>query len=481
MKFKLFLFLLIIVSFSNCKNSDDHHSPSVSVNDFVWKGMNIWYYWQKDVPDLADNRFNNDVAYNQFLNQKSTPDLFKSLLFHYGTIDRFSWIVNDYDALNNNFAGIRVSFGMDYSLVYNNQNSGDIFGFVQYVTPNSPAENAGMKRGFLFNRINGTQLNEQNYNQLLNQNVATFGMAQLENGQITSLDQEIQIYKTEVSENPIHLAKIIELNSKKVGYLVYNNFRANYNHELNQVIGDFVQNGATELIVDLRYNGGGSVQTSAYFGSMIAGQHTGQPFTNLTFNEKASNNNVTYKFENTGKSYNDDLTVSGEFTLNHMNLSRIFILTSKGSASASEMLISCLKPYMQVTTIGTQTYGKTVGSITLYDSPSSYYTSKNNINTKHKWAMQPIVFEYQNSLNESSPTHGISPDYEINELNYLENILPLGNINEPLLSKALELIGDYTPITQPFNFFQLNSFKNSTQVKPFGSELYLDSGFELNP
>src|SRR5690606_26339015 len=110
-------------------------------------------------------------------------------------------------------------------------------------------------------------------------------------------------------------------------------------------------------------------QTAAYLGSMVTGQFTGQDFTRLTFNQKASANNTAYGFVHEGKIYNDNLEQVGNFNLNHLNLNQVYILTTRGTASASEMLISCLRPYINVTTIGTKTYGKSVGSITLYDSP----------------------------------------------------------------------------------------------------------------
>src|SRR5690606_9203249 len=101
----------------------DFPSPSVSVNDFVWKAMNHWYYWQEQSPNLGDNRFSGNAEYTDFLNSQQTDELFYNLLYDYGNTDRFSWIVDDYEALDNSFAGINLSFGMDYGLVRLNQNS----------------------------------------------------------------------------------------------------------------------------------------------------------------------------------------------------------------------------------------------------------------------------------------------------------------------------------------------------------------------
>jgi len=477
------LILLIATTFFSCKNDDDSGlPPSTSVNDFVWKAMNLWYYWQEDVPNLADDRFSSDSEYTSFLNSQQTDELFYNLLYDYGNTDRFSWIVDDYHQLDNTFAGINLTFGMDYGLVYLNQDSHVIFGYVQYVLPNSPASNAGMQRGDIFTRINGTQLTDSNYAELLGNTSATFGMGYLQNGQLYDSNEEISLVKTQIQENPVYLSAVINEDSYKIGYLVYNGFRANFNDELNDAIGQLGAQGITDLVIDLRYNGGGSVQTSAYLGSMVTGQFNGQDFTRLTFNQKTSSNNSTYKFENQGKTYNDNLEENGSFALHHLDLNHIYVLTTHNTASASEMLISCLKPYIEVTTVGTKTYGKTVGSITLYDSPSSYYISSDGANPAHTWAMQPIVFDYRNSQNQPSPVQGIIPGMEINEINYLEDLKPLGNTEEPLLAAAINLItGDDGKMVAPVTLPNAVLFKDSGSLKKFGTEMYLDKGFELNP
>ncbi len=482
MKYAVYSLIGLALLLTSCKNDDDNGlPPSASVNDFVWKAMNLWYYWQADVPDLADDRFSSDSQYTQFLNSQQTDELFFNLLYDYGTTDRFSWIVDDYHDLDNAFAGITQSFGMDYGLVYAGLNTNQIFGYVQYVLPNSPASNAGLERGDIFTRINGTQLTDQNYGQLLGQSSATFGMGYIQNGEVFNSDEEFSLVKVEIQENPVYLSNVLTINGHKIGYLVYNGFRANFNDELNDAIAQLKAQGITDLVLDLRYNGGGSVQTSTYLGSMITGQFNQQDFTKLTFNEKTSSNNTTYKFENQGKTYDDNLVENGNFTLEHLNLNKLYVLTTGNSASASEMLISCLKPYIEIITVGTKTYGKTVGSITLYDAPQDYYTSNEHVNPNHTWAMQPIVFEYKNSQNQSSPTFGIAPDQEINEIHYLEDLLPLSDINEPLLSAAISMITTPKNTNPVSPNFHSELFKTSQNLERFGTEMYLDKGFQLNP
>lgn len=482
MKYKIFSVAVLFLLVLSCKNDDDNGMPpSASANDFVWKALNLWYYWQENSADLADYRFSSDNEYHNFINSKQTDELFFHLLYDYGNTDRFSWIVDDYHDLQNTFASINKSFGMKYGLVYINPNSNQVFGYIQYVLPNSPASISGLKRGDIFTRINGVTLTDQNYMELLGEDTATFGLGYIEDGQVLNSDTEVSITKVQLQENPVLHSEVLTIDSHKIGYLVYNGFRANFNDELNDAIGELKSQGITDLVLDLRYNGGGSVLTSAYLGSMVTGQFNQELFTQLTFNSKTSNNNRQYKFETEGKIYDNNLEETGSFPIHHLNLTKVYVLTTGNSASASEMLISCLAPYIEVITIGTKTYGKTVGSITLYDSPQDYYTSTDHLNPSHTWAMQPIVFDYKNSQSQSSPGMGIEPDHLINEIHYLENLPQLGDPEEPLLDMAISQITNSAPRFNPQTSAQARLFKTSQSFERFGTEMYLEKGVHLNP
>ena len=113
--------------------------------------------------------------------------------------------------------------------------------------------------------------------------------------------------------------------------------------------------------MDLRYNSGGNIRTAAALGSMITGQFDNQVFTTLKFNEDLQNNNANYNFSN---------TLSDGTAINSLNLTKIYILTSNVSASASEMMINSLKPYIDVVIIGGKTVGKSQASQIIYDSPN---------------------------------------------------------------------------------------------------------------
>ena len=121
------------------------------INNFVWRGMNDAYYWQEDVPNLADTK--NDVQddFYKYLNGYSDPEnLFESLIFDKGNTDRFSWYIEDYDVQNDIFRGVSDSFGFDFGLVRLCSTCDEIVGFISYVVADSPASDAGLKRGDCF-------------------------------------------------------------------------------------------------------------------------------------------------------------------------------------------------------------------------------------------------------------------------------------------------------------------------------------------
>ncbi len=154
--------------FISCdKNADDPNEPSVKlnneINDFVWRGMNTHYYWQEDVPNLADAKNGDIDEYNTYLNGYNEPEaLFESLIYQPGTADRDSRFIEDYSAFQASQRGLNDAFGFEFDIVLINSED-DIVGYVTYVVPNSPAADANMKRGDIFNVFNDVTLNIDNY------------------------------------------------------------------------------------------------------------------------------------------------------------------------------------------------------------------------------------------------------------------------------------------------------------------------------
>lgn len=442
------LILSVVIGFVSCSKEDVNviePTTNDDINYFIWRGLGTFYLWQKEVPDLADNRFASfDDLYTYFRGFSSPESIFNSLLYKKDEVDRFSWIVKDYVALENSFLGINVSNGMEFGLVRHKDDRNIVFGYVRYVVPNSDAASKGVKRGMLFNKVDGTQLTVNNFSSLLfsaNLNYS-IELADYNNGNPVSNGTMINLSKFEIEENPVKITKVFEENNTKIGYLMYNQFARNYDGQLNAAFSNLKSQNIDELIIDLRYNPGGSTRSATYLGSMITGQFNGQLYSKERWNEKVMNALSADRFENnfTNEILNKDSNgnVVLQESINSLNLSKVYFIISGSTASASELLINSLSTYIDVRVVGVKTTGKVVGSITLYDSDNLQKTGA-NLNPNHKYAMQPIVLEIVNSQGKNSP-NGIIPAISLQGIQVSENfgnLGVLGNRDEPLLDRTI--------------------------------------------
>jgi C-terminal processing protease CtpA/Prc len=374
--------------------------------------------------------------------------------------------------LQNYFQGITKSLGYNYGLA-RISGGNDVFGFVQYVVKGSPADNAGIKRGDIFIKVNGTQLTTTNYQNLLVDSLGyTLSFANIINHTITPNGKNLILAATVVQENPVYFDTIYNVNNYKVGYLVYNGFISDFDITLNQKFSSFKAAGINKLILDLRYNGGGSIQTAIYLASMIYTTSVSQVFLKTQYNQYLQ----SYFLNNYGASYFTDnftdvilqTTTTAQTPISNLGLSDLYVLTSNGTASASELIINGLKPYINVVVIGDTTVGKNVGSVTVYD-----VDSYGNINPKHKWAMQPIVLKINNANNHSDyGSVGFIPDVKVQE--DIANLLPFGNPNEPLLSAALNYIGGLKSAPLPSKSSMYRKIADSKDRIPHSKEMYLN-------
>jgi C-terminal processing protease CtpA/Prc len=432
MKNKIFTFIIssLLLIVTSCTEKETI-PQDIEIQNFIWKAMNLHYLWIEEIPDLQDYRFKNQSELFEFLEGKTPENLFESLLY---SGDRFSWLVDDYVALENAFQGLSKTSGMRFGLVKISENTNIIFGYVRYVIPNSNADIEGIQRGDVFYAVNGTELTTDNYKDLLfgNNETITFDFADFSvvNNQaiITPNGIHKTLVKEQIQENPIHTVSINEVQGHKIGYLLYNQFASSYNSELNQVFGQFKTENITDLVLDLRYNGGGSVNTAVLLSSMITGQ-----FNNELFATKEYNYKLQPLYEDYTKLFFTNELSNGT-PLNSLNLDKLYIIVSGSTASASELVIQGLNPYIDVVLIGSKTVGKSFASVTLYDS-NDY--RKLNVNPNHNYAIQPIVLEIKNKLGENNHT-GLIPDILQSE-NY-EDLGSLGDINETMFATAIDAV-----------------------------------------
>jgi len=423
------IFLLILLGglffLTSCPG--DEEDPLISeeirmINTWIWEGMNEVYLWEEYLPDMDPDL------------QPDPEKFFYDLLYEE---DRDSWIVDDYAALKEMFAGIQMTTGMSArpGLISDTR----VISIVEYVTPGSPAADAGIKRGDIIHAIDGRSLTVDNYYDLYNQTTATFDFATWDGSWFIPDGRSITLTAIKLNQNPVVYREVIEYEGKKIGYFVYTQFTSGetgeWLEELNGVFEEFKTAGVTDVVMDLRYNPGGSLDLSAYIAGTLApfsAMSGKEVFVRLSWNDLYNDFWKEYDLDEDGEPDGDEsrqLLIRFPHSDLNMNLSRVFFLTTDVTASASESLITGLYPYTEVVHIGDTTYGKCYGSTTIEDFEEP---------KRHSWAMQPIILQYSNAEGFTGFVDGLAPDIMVREsLLYAKSF---GSPNDPLLGAALEEI-----------------------------------------
>jgi carboxyl-terminal processing protease len=417
--------LLVFASFISCQDDNDDgtafSAENLYVNSWIKEQMDTWYFWNTTLPTSKPGG-------------NLTPDAyFESLL---NNEDRFSWIQDNYQELLNSLKGINQEAGYEFVLYKENESSDNVIAQIVYIKKGSPAAATELKRGDVITKINGQQMTVDNYRDVLEaiqeNHTITYKVLDIAT-ETFSEPQTLSLSAVQYSENPNFLSKIITIDEKKIGYYVYNFFAADadsegtdYDDEMDSVFNAFKTQGITHLVLDLRFNSGGSESSAKNLASLI-GNNIGS---DQIFSRKQYNAVIEDIILD---EYGADFLIN-KFAAKTMNVgplltnNRVYILTSSRTASASELVINALKPYMNVFIIGNTTYGKNVGSVSLYEENDP----------KNTWGMQPIVVKIFNSLDQSDYTNGFTPDI-LDKDNSLF-IHPLGDSEEALLKHAIEQI-----------------------------------------
>lgn len=483
-KLSIQLLVLAVLFTSSCKKDDPKLTTEERPDDvslFIWAAMNDNYLWYNDVPKLSSNMLQDLDTWYSFLNSYNSDyeELFNDLLFPLDISKGWSWLIEDWEEQERSFSGISTSMGYDFRLVQFS-GSDQIFGYVRYVVQDSPADLAGIERGDLFMKVDDQLLTISNYYSLLfGQASYDLSLAHFINETTIDLTGEtVSLTEVEIQENPVFIADIIDIgDGQNTAYLVYNAFTSDFDESLNNAFGYFKSEGVSRLILDLRYNGGGSLRTAVHLASMIYSTDENKVFALSEYNDKLQDAFIQYYGEDVLKDYFtgllDTTTYSHTVSLppiNSLGLSEVFIIGTSGTASASEMIINGLTPYMDVVQIGDTTRGKYVGSFTVKDG---YTTPTGSISTEHKWALQPIVVKISNSAGTTDFPEGLFPDVPIEE--DIRDLLPLGDPNEALLAATINHILGKRKVSMRLDYEPLRYrvIADSKDRDPFSDEMYI--------
>ncbi|HWJ03126.1 MAG TPA: S41 family peptidase, partial [Verrucomicrobiae bacterium] len=327
MKSKLLLFLLMGLGvLSACKKDDvqDNNQPSnpnqpVSAADLkdtaVAYSRDI-YLWYSQIPSTFNGKSYND------------PDEIMTALRQYsiepgfsGPVDRWSFAEKKavWDGVS---AGIAGDFGMDVFF----RTEGDLR--VKYVEKESPAGKAGVRRSWRITKINGsTNITTGNADAIVKavwQSQSTSFTFQKPDGSSVDMTLTAGSY----NERPVYMDTVYTVNGSKVGYLVFNSFMGDttsvYN-EFSRVFNRFATNNVSDVVVDLRYNGGGYVSVQEKLANyLVTSTANGSLMMKQQFNDKYTQYNEDTKFQKLGS----------------LNARRLFFIVSGSTASASELLIN---------------------------------------------------------------------------------------------------------------------------------------------
>lgn len=337
-------------------------------NQWIHEAMHDRYLWYRFTPTLDYNSYSDPATL--------LGDL------RYSELDRYSFLMSEQDYLDSQ-QGVTTAFGFRFGYT-----DGRILFF--HIEPGSPSAHAGLQRGDELLKIGGydiDSLSRKQLNELLDTgngpNTQSFTVTDRDKGTTRSFEMT----STEFPVQTVFKTDIRSIAGITTGYIGFSRFLNTSAEELTAAFRNFSEQGVQELILDMRYNGGGLIYIASQLAGFIGGQATeGETFATLNFNDRYADQDFRYNFTTTDEA---------------LGLQRVFVLTTGSTCSASEMVINGLKPYLNVVVIGDNSCGKPVGM-----TPETQCGN----------ALFAINFETRNSLGEGGFYDGFTPDCSVSDL-----------------------------------------------------------------
>ena len=336
-----------------------------AINTFAYNVMSTYYLWNEEISSGLESwtMLTDPVKKVQEIRYKDRSGK---------DIDRWTMLTDDIESLISSTGGVSTTYGMDFKLYYYDESKKEVCMVVTLVYPDSPASNAGIKRGDIFMKVGGKQLTESNYSTLLNDSFFHAKSCTLSDLQ----GKEYGMTAVEMYENPVLVRKVFDLGDRKVGYLFFNSFTLAACSELAEAGRYFRSEGIESLILDLRYNGGGYVLTETLLASLLAPE--AEVKAGSVFETAVYNSTIADAWGDEETCFAQSFTISqgnDKFTIDisdaNMGISHLYAIMTEDSASASESLIVGLLPYMDVKIFGQQSHGKFCSGI-MYSAKDWY-------------------------------------------------------------------------------------------------------------
>jgi carboxyl-terminal processing protease len=432
---KLIIVMLILLSvFSSCKKNDPEpiivkELTDAMARDSLYYLMKQWYYWYDLMPSVVKENY---------------ADPYKLLeAMRYKELDKWSFVAdyNEFIAeMQGTFVGHGIRIGLDQ----------DSLARIAMIYSKSPLYAEGVRRGWIVKSVNGYDIAKI----LIDQDAAAYNTALgASTAGVTnkfifikpdSTEVEISSTKSSFTINSVLKYDTLKLGSGVTGYLAFESFIQPSPAELAVAFDFFNSCNITDLILDLRYNGGGYLYVAQDLASEIAGQaayNSGSVFATLQYNNKNSVQNYTYRFVDPAS---------------NLSLTRLVVITTRNTASASEAVMNGLKPYMNVVSIGDATDGKPVGM--------------NGWSVGEKYFFWPITFKIINKNNEGDYFDGIAPGkLVVDDITH-----DFGDRNELCLKEAIHYLenGTFSTTKASVPFYRYPQFSEKPR--------WMNNGLLLN-
>ena len=410
-------------------------TQGTAMDEKLWlrSWTNDTYLWYDEVEDNDPENYSVLRYFDQLKTTELTPSGTPKDNFH------FSQNTAEYNELSQ--SGISSGYGFDWE--FGSTTVPRVL-TVRFTEPGSPAAAAGVPRGATLSKINGVDFVNDNTQQGVNTiNAALFPV---DAGTVTSFEFErvdgstlaVDITSGDISVTPVQNAKVLDTENGKTGYFQFNTFIVTAQQGLIDAFDMFVEENVTELVIDLRYNGGGRLALASQLSYMIAGpnQTNNAIFETLRFNDKnPTTNPITGETIRPTPFYANVIDYNAGYLtdtlLPSLSLTKVYVIATGATCSASEAVMNALRGIdVEVVQIGSTTCGKPYGFYPTDNCGETYFS---------------IQFQGVNNKGFGDYADGFMPtatpdfDFELPGCEVEDDFTAsLGDTNEGMLSAALE-------------------------------------------